>query len=696
MPFLIYYILLIVLILIIISGLIYLRLRNPRCGSDFNPNLRSCNDHGKIVVLDAPDTTCDPKNEFQYVTDILGFLEYISKIQARKNALYELLSQKQFKTYPGIFLFAIPELLRVLPTDFGQNQITPYGIVSFYDLYKPCISNTVSFCDNLFGVEANAIQKAACIEYLKTSPTNACPFLIHDTNPNIFIKDVNFFNYIGLLGSISVNYNQVVVMFVDLPVADLNLNYWSFNVYLADSLNPDAICSPYRQVYAASVVPPLNMFTAVAVSGKKFNPLTAQANTVVQGHVRLYLVIALDQNLADNVVRALPKEDLVHIFKIPSAENTMPIDDSLQNPNNITTRDRLFNPAFQRLACFLRLSPAIRSTEQNHQTLNDFIYMRQPYTNNFNVCMVEFPSSSLLFAFPRFPQQISPVFSETCQLRQDYYHINRLLRQSISSGGFSNHKLKIRDTILNIFGPMYHNILNTKMPYKGGYQAIQLAGNAQADNYDANYCLSEGVCLLDTDILVSIAINHSRFGNCIYNNINIVDINKSFGYASIDLDASVPYDYYIVLSGRNQQLLLLTQQRITSALQGYSVKIDWIYLTTGASSDGAIPLCHQLLYVERVYVNLLYTSTHDPNTIYDIRALFGNNLDELYPNVAEDAWTSLQMTTAPLSTVLLKPRYYKVSYDANWIKKILWSLIICIILIIFVMVVYQLIGRKKK
>jgi hypothetical protein len=92
---------------------------------------------------------------------------------------------------------------------------------------------------------------------------------------------------------------------------------------------------------------------------------------------------------------------------------------------------------------------------------------------------------------------------------------------------------------------------------------------------------------------------------------------------------------------------------------------------------------------------MLYTSINDPNTIYDIRALFGKNLDKLNTNVADDAWTSLLMTTAPLSTVLLKPVYYKVSYDANWIRKILWSLIICILLIIFVMAVYQSLGTKK-
>lgn len=674
-------------IFLVIGIVVYYRVQNPRCGSDFNPNLRTCDAHGQIIVSDTPQG-CDPKNEQRFMADLLAFLQYITRIQrANHDRLSDLLRRRFRKVYQGIFLFAIPELLRILPTDFGQNQVTPYGIVSFFTLYGACISDKDAFCESIL-----PSAPILCKAYLSNAahhPTS-CPFHLTDASPHVYIKDINFFNYIGLLGAISVDYNQAIVIFVDLPVQDLHLSYWSFNVYLADSLNPNAVCSPYRQAYAASIVPPLNMYTAVAISHKKFNPLTADSNTKVRGHVRFHIVIALDSTIADAIVSVLPTEDFVHTFTIPCARNTMRIDPSLPNPNHRTPEDRMFDPMVDRLTCFLRITPAIGSTDT--QPIQDFIHMRPPYHSNFRVCMVEDSDATISAPFhaPIYPIQISPPTFDSCRTQQTLRAINQHLKSAFSSHGFGIQSLKIRDTVLNIFAPMYRQILNTTMPYKGGYQAIQLAGNAQADNYDANYCLGEGICLTNNDVMMSVAVNHSRLGLCLYNSINIVDINKAFGYASINLDASTPYDFYIVLAGRNHELLVIAEQQVRSALSGYSVKTDCIDLRTGQSADGNIPWCHQLLYVERVYLNMAYASITIPDKVYNLQSLFGKDLHGLHLSPDnDDAWNSLASTTAPLSTSMIKPAYYKITYDEHKTMKVVVFILIVVLLVAITMFLWS-------
>ena len=694
---------------IIVMTLFYLVSQQPTCGGTLDPTLRYCNPKtsrlvsGKVI----PESECNPISEAEKLAVATEFVDYMKRINESVSNEMALRLQKFFpqaKIYQGSLFFAIPPLLKLLASDFGQNELTPYGIISFSDMYlKSCISNSAEFCRKV--AKGNELVSVLCQQYLThlSKESEGCPFHVTDSNKNLQIQDVGFFNLIGSLGTFSLLPSQCLVVYYDFPVGLLPLNYWSFNLYLADRLEQKT-CSPYRQTYLASLTPPLNCFMTPALAGKKFNPITGKGDLVTPSRIRFYMIVSLNESVAQKIVDFIQQTstslpyDFIHVFHVPTGPHSMVLDPNLPNPNKIDESRSLYNPETDRLSLFLRLSPD-PSKDYEHM-LKQYIYSDEPFTKNAcEVCLVDLenviPESKLNLSQTKYqqPTYINPIFNEKANFSSTFHKFISSFSSSLYWNDMSVAKLPLRNSVLNIFAPLFPSILDTSKPYLGGWQAVQLAGCAQGDNPDTQYRLSGSVCLSKNDVMISVAVNHSKFGNCLYNNINVVDINKAYSISSTTLTKEIVDDIYIIVIGRNASLVDHVKNILNDASKRFQtiaqIGIYPITMKTGPSFENGVPMCHQVLMVERVYVNMQYPSTQFEHVEYNLQEVFGEFLqDVLLENENKDSWKSLVNVCAPLVDTLVPPKFYKVSYP-SYRKYVVTFSTIFLCILIFVMFFYK-------
>jgi len=727
---------LLVLIAFLVTGLVLyirFRLKPPYCSGTIDPNQRYC-ENGNAIVGEIPEGVCSPLNEKIYDQNFSIFFDYLfQSIQKQSNSFLVTQLNKSkpdsWNIVPGNFFFATEELLRILPTDFGQNNTTPYGILSFFDSFASCITDLPSFCNTVIQSQDSDLSfllKGLCLTYFETLQKTSnyqCEMPITDHNPQVYIKDKIFFNEIGLLGALSMNYQDIIVCQVQLPLRYLHLNYWSFNLYRTDDLSPDESCYPYRQINLASICPPLNCFTACSYMKTVVNPLVGSFDST---YFTFNIIIAMENSRKDMVQQTLDQITQVqtsdspvlftHVFRIPTSEGSMILSENIPNPNHLTSKSKLFDPSTQRFSMFLRLYPDPAAPPE---LLDDFIHLKTIngmdfMKDCFSVCKITIPDSSFLstrsepsiYPFFHYPIMISPPFDEKTQLSDTFSHIyNKCLRQLWFNSFFSSH-VDTRNSVFNIFAPLNLPLLNGTIPYQGGYQAIQLAGNAQADNYDAQYRLSKAVCLQDNDLFLGFLVNHSSFQNVVYNSVNLVDTNKAFGYAAVNLnfkqDQSFPY--YIVIASRSFSLLNQVEWIISSVCSKDSnippIRIEKIWIETGPSIESQIPDCHQLMFVERLYLNTRFQSIQDPTVFYQLQDIFGSSFEEFHSDqLNEDMQSSLKNVCAPLLDQIIPPSYVKLNYnpERNTFLQVFILVLLACLIIAFVIfwIIYSTVIRKK-
>lgn len=668
----------VVIFTFLIISLFVVRLySDPTCGGTLNPNLRYCNPTNSRIITGRtiPEKICNPSSNIVKAKMATEFVDYLTRMNKTSPTS---LSDDMSRTFPkavvlkGTMFFAIPPLLKLLPSDFGQNEVTPYGIVSFSDVYtKQCVTDKKGFCDGLS--DQNPIVEMICEKYLDAVSLlyDACPFPIFDGNTSLHIQDTAFFNLMGALGTFSLTTSQCLVMYYDFPVGDLPLNYWSFNLYMADRLGKQT-CAPYRQTYLASITPPMNCFMTPSIAGKRFNPITGKGDVVEAGHLKFYMIVTLNKSLGQRMASYLQQRkgisyDFIHVFEVPSGPGSILLDGDMPNPNGYSSSDTFFNAETDRLSLFMRLSPDPEIEERS--ALRQYIYSDKPFQNSCEVCFVDMANeasfqdnkmSTETVLYDQ-PQYISPRFNEKQELEDLHDNILTSFSSSMQLSDLVFTKLDARSSVLNIFAPLFKSILNTTKPYLGGWQAIQLAGCAQGDNPDTQYRISTPICLSQQDVMVSISVNHSKFGNCLYNNINVVDINKAFSVASITLNKYTDVDYYVVMVSRDAGMLQRVQGTLTNKYHDMDIAFFPVLLKTGATEEDGVPMCHQLLMVERVYVNMQYPSVLEEGSVHHLEDVFGNDMRQVNVDAVEDAWDSLKNVVAPSVDHLIPPSYYKVS-----------------------------------
>ena len=127
---------------IILLSLLYTKILKQKqnqlkCPGSLNPNMNACYINGNIKLPIERNSNCDPIDTKKYEENLLLFTLLIENLFMNISPLFP--SSSEYNTYSGIFYFANKALLKILPSDFGQNYITPYGIPSFPNYYINCI-----------------------------------------------------------------------------------------------------------------------------------------------------------------------------------------------------------------------------------------------------------------------------------------------------------------------------------------------------------------------------------------------------------------------------------------------------------------------------------------------------------------------------------------------------------------------------
>lgn len=687
-------------ILLLVIFKVYFKFEQPYCGGKLDSSMLLCNKED--------EKKCNPKDDIIYYKDITKSLQYITRLYEKQSQSFIIDPTSDIKVFKGVFFFGIPDILRALPTDFGQNSISPYGFISFFPLYPSCISNKSEFCNELFDSSQNSLvndsAELGCVGFLNglEKKVGSCKFPIHDNNPNLYIENNAFFNEIGMLGAFSLYENQCVILRFKIPQSQLRLLYWSFNFYIADSVGKNSICSPTYQAIVASLTHSLNLFhVAAQTKTTRKNPF--------KDNFDIILLISYNDNVIEQVQNMIKsKEDLkdvdmVHVFKVPTAEGSLPLSKNLPNPNLYNKETRLFNPKTDRLAVLLRLTP---SDNTNEQLLQDFINQKNDNDpskdrNDFQLNLIEFPSIKDIIPYPFFPnpKQLDAPVNEFQIYGKIFRKINNEITSNLRLNLFNVKKLNVRNSLLNITAPLYRNLLKTDIPYRGGFQAVQLAGNMQGDNPDCQYRLGQSVCLLnETSILMTFGLNHQAFQNCIFNTYNVTDSIKAYGYEAFVPDKSSTFLLYLI--GRSKETLNYVSQQLERAISNKfpneSIQIQICIVKTGTTQEFAIPYCHPMLNVERIYLNPNYSSLNDPDKTYSLWDIFGNNLNEFnINNATEDQWNSLLNITGPNVKNYIKPTMYQIEQNGNNLLLTTFTVIISIVLLIIILIIFIIIYRKK-
>jgi hypothetical protein len=652
---------LLVIILIIIAVVLYFLYREPQCGCNVDPSQFQCSKIGKPIRVQTKKCKNKDETDSNKLKNILLYLQYMRQLRQGQDKMTILTEdilwnpdEAPIEIIRGTFYFAIDVLLDLLPTDFGQNKQTPYGIMSFFTPSFSCLSD--SFCTDLFQSANSPVLVDSCkkfVSYQREKFENRpCPFPLSSSNSSgLYLMDPALYDELGLLGALSIQTNDVMVVYSHIPVSSLHLNYWSFTIYLADHVKPNERCYPFRQISASSLCPPLNMFNCLHYcpdSWTEFNPFLLDS-------VHVFTIISLNKKLIERVRGKLEerygglKNRVIHSFEIPSAPGVR-IQDNLPNPNKLTKDSTYFDETYDRFVLFLRLSSF---PDFDPAMLKEYIDQRT--TTDFQTVLYRFEETTEIERCPfrSFPSIMDPFLDEVKEKSDDFYSTFSTLYSEMTAFPeyhIINQSIQCNNSILNIFAPLFKNIKNSTIPYVDGLQAFQMAGNAQADNHDAQYRTSKVVCISPNNVFLAFCINHSYLHNCIYNNINLVDYSKALSIFSTALDFSTPYLYYLVICARSSVLL----DKIESKLSSLSISCKIVRYVI----DPNINFCHPFLFVERVYLN-----TYLASSSLDLFTLYGPDLQQSISSLSPDILQNFSGICAPQNANLLKPIYMHLSYN---------------------------------
>ena len=689
-----FFIILFVFFVFLLCGyLVYFRFEQPYCGGKL--------DSSSLLCDNQKEQSCNPKDSVIYYKDIGKSLQYIFRLYNKQKFIVSPSAEGEYEISKGVFFFGIPDILRALPTDFGQNSLSPYGFISFLPLYPACISNKSDFCSQLFTASKSSLVSSAaqleCVSFLNglSSQNPECKFPVNDSSPDVYIDNNVFFNEIGMLGAFSIYENQCVLLRFKIPQSKLGLMYWSFNFYIADSLGKNNICSPTYQAIVGSLTHSLNLFHVAAQSRKRKNPFKDDFDIII--------IVSYNEKVTENAQKLISSNrdlddiDMVHEFRVPTTKGSLTLTKELPNPNLYNKDSRLFNPETDRLAVLLRLTPR---KNDNDQQLENYIY--QVSRNDFSVNLIEFKKDLIGFqpyGFTPNPKQLEAPFNEFELFGSIFRKMGNDIMANLEVNLYNVEKLKVRNSLLNITAPLYRNVLNGNVPYKGGYQAIQLAGNMQGDNPDAQYRLGQSVCLSKEDsVLMTIGLNHQSFQNCLFNTYNVTDSVKAYGYSAFLPNKVSTYVLYLI--GRSKETLNYLSKQLENLFSKKYPDIDVetkiCIVKTGTTQEFAIPYCHPLLNIERIYINPNYCSLSDPTKSYSLWSIFGDALNDFNTDISDDQWRSLINTTGPLINHYMEPIMFKIEKNTNNILIITLSTILGIVFLLLLSLVIFLSVRKRR
>lgn len=642
---------------IIILFIIKKQTQNLVCPGYLNLTKGQCSDDGKYYMsFKTRSKECDPviqdikkrdtillagKLALQYITDSLN---------EDDDSLERLFQEKQINYYKGIFYFLLKPFLTVLPTNFGQNFITPYGTPSFIADYIKCIPDIKIVCQDLLNSP----------EYISTCSTyfQELEKFSNPTTPNCNISDPKLYENplyveLGLLGALSITPSQALLI-TGVIKKEIGLKYWSFTPYLADRYNASDKCSPYNHIYFSSLTDPFNNFTQY-LDNTEF---------------RFALLTTINPNVGEYVNKLLEDTnqfDYIHRFDIPSGKNTMKIQPNLLNPNRLTEEDSVFNYETDRLSILFRMNV------ENSLSIKFEEFKLNP---GFQTYILDFKDTiQSQFYIQTTPLKTClPLLTNETFLQPTRNEIEIYIMKNILQSTHKTVKIHCFDSLLGTFAPLDKKVYSNMFSYENGLQAIQMASNANGDNPDAWYKISQPQCMSEEDVMVSICVNHTTLRNSMYCNINVLDKQIGRGIYSLEIfDENISTPFYGIVIGRNKNMIEDVKTQIQKRFGQDQILLKEYLIQTGKTMDWNVPMCHQLLFIERSYLNP--------------RVLDKKNELKYYQDALPDTWSQM---TRPDGTQLVQPIFIKFSQKTNRVLKI-----ILITIFVFILLYISLYIHKK-
>ncbi|NBN98990.1 MAG: hypothetical protein EBV19_07100, partial [Flavobacteriia bacterium] len=470
--------------------------------------------------------------------------------------------------------------------------ITPYGVVSFGLAYRQCIENPVDFCR--FLTQGDQDLNDACAHFLETpSLHKVCPFAVNTSNINCDPQDPNFFDLLGLLGTFSLSNTQAVIVSGTIPMHELDLLYWSCNIYIADRVNPYDRCRPYRDIIFGSILPPCNAWNC------GIGILDKASTCKRQGYLTFYIIASIHPDTGDYAEMTIRKYDsdvdVIWRFNIPTAPETFPLFKDIPNPNMKNMLDPLYNSETDRLAFLFRFN----NIDDHDDKFKSFIEKPGFQTYLIDVRNTIAINIQRAYDITPFPSFLPPAIDESTS-----YKITnqlQLFKKTCRSfnGMYNISPILWNESLINVMAPLSQDVHNGRFTYESGIQALQLAGNALGDNHDTWYKSTNNICLTEDDVIVTFAVNHNYFSNSIFCSLNVIATANQMGYASVTMTDGKD-DYYILITGRHGP----TIEKITAQLQNKtSFPIHKIFIKTGAHIDWKVPPTSPIALCERAYIN---------------------------------------------------------------------------------------------
>lgn len=475
----------------------------------------------------------------------------------------------------GRLLFASPQLLDILPNDFSQNQLTPYGFVSFAADHLASMPAAVR---QVYLEHCTAADRKSLAKTFAAFPTG----LTSHPRPARFasLAEQAMYDVYGVLGANSLARDEGYVLHGILPLASVPVHYFSFVLYLADRYNTSYGCNPVDHTFFASILPPFNLFHL--------------PTRLRHQDVRFAILIAHTPDVMDALRATLPPVDVVHTFALPGTP--FPVDPQAPNPNQLTVNRAVFRPETDRWSVLFRIAPKDVHAPAYRA------FLRNPkihgYRRRFSVMDAPFVYRN---AFPPVLPPLtffSPTWFDALQNQVDAV----LQKQNVHV-----ETVDVLPSITCIFAPHDKRTQEGFYPYTNGLLAIQTAGNALGDNPDCWYKFSKASCLTtDKDMLIVLAVNHAAMDNAIYCNLNVNDVEKSRSVSNCTfVRPDAPADrkpngaFYLALIGRDRATL--TRQANTLK-QGIAARLP-LEIVPLFLAPTDVPIDHHVSVVERVYVN---------------------------------------------------------------------------------------------
>jgi len=478
-------------------------------------------------------------------------------------------------------------------------------------------------------------------------------------------QDPSFFDLIGMLGTFSITEQQAVVVHGVIPLCELDLMYWSSNIYLADRVTPFNRCRPYRDLFFASILPPCNAWNC------GIGLLDKGSHCKTPGYLRFYIVVSLHEKVkqfVENTIRSVDTlVDVVYHFEVPTRKGTFQLFSEMPNPNMMNSTHQVYDIETDRLAFLFRFNNRSENNPRFKQFMNDPGFLSYLIdTTDLHLCL-----ENGTYGAPRFPPFLSPSINEL--LSDDISQKMTTIRSQCQDVFRMFHSKEIRwnRSLVNIMAPLSEDVHKGVFVYESGLQAIQLAGNALGDNHDTWYKTTDNICVTEKDVLVTIAVNHNFYNNSLYSSINIIATKAQMGYDAITINDAV-YPMYVIVCGRDgasvDKIGAILEKKIT-------YPIYKVFLKTGSHASWKIPSDSPVAICERSYINpILHTS--DGMTL-DIRK------DDLWGKVNMN---DLKTITGPDGSAMVTPITYLVRN-----KNTVYSfLIVVFVIVVATLLIYFL------